>query len=199
MLIKWASGWLVLRLLCNCQTWLYTCIVDAGTILPAMETKDIRQRFVGSAHQKYSYQGDGSLQDDEKRRSRPSQCVPYLWKNLTIVNICLFAVVFLIFWLVVYFVISVSIWCVFVAVRGAELFLLQHLSLYWLSFYIWMYLLTRAHFQLHSGMSSLDGIVKYGIRPLLVLTLFTGKSTKLLWSNCTCLNPTTDPIPNPQL
>lgn len=43
-------------------------IVDLGvTDTLAMDTKDVRQRFVGSQHQKSSYRHDESLQDDEKR------------------------------------------------------------------------------------------------------------------------------------
>ena len=82
----------------DCITVTQLCIVVVDAVLPAMETKDIRQRFVGATHQKYSYHDDGSLQDDEKRRSPRSRCVSYLWKNFTVVDhpvFCLFAVVLL--------------------------------------------------------------------------------------------------------
>lgn len=44
-------------------------IAVVGVKLSAMETKDVRQRFVGSQHQRYSYQYDGSLQDEDKHHS----------------------------------------------------------------------------------------------------------------------------------
>ena len=53
--------------------------VVVNVILLAMATGDVRQRFVGSQHQKYSYQDNESLQDDEKRHSTRSRYVPHLW------------------------------------------------------------------------------------------------------------------------
>jgi len=43
-----------------------------------MATKDVRHRFVGSQHQKYSYEDDESLHGDEKRRSTCSWYIPHL-------------------------------------------------------------------------------------------------------------------------
>ena len=38
-----------------------------------MDTKDVRQRFTVSQHQKYSYRDDESLQDEEKRHQPRSR------------------------------------------------------------------------------------------------------------------------------
>jgi len=46
-----------------------------------METKDLRQRSVGSQHQKYSHQNDEDLRDDGKVRTPRSRYLPFLWKN----------------------------------------------------------------------------------------------------------------------
>ena len=43
------------------------------TLLLAMETKDVRRRFVGSQHEKYSSQNDESLPDDEGHHSPHSR------------------------------------------------------------------------------------------------------------------------------
>ena len=67
----------------DCKTARLTplCTVVVGVVLLAMETKDVRQRFAGSQHQKYSNQNDESLPDDKIRRSPLLRYIPYLLES----------------------------------------------------------------------------------------------------------------------